>query len=228
MPLHLLVMILSRLNNIQTLGSAILSHPLFYAAYKDAPRIVVRSITRRHITSYLMRYAANAYEASRIGRHDKLAVLELQGWDMRPALLKEWLVGWESDPASTSAAVAASLIKTHRAVRYFRRRFFKDTAPFASEIRGPLPPHAEPTEPSPAEWYRVYRALYRFQIYCNLGFRTKQDLQPSPEWAQTFQDARSATMFGKFSPWVNEQLACIHDYLERILSKCTYQLPSRV
>jgi hypothetical protein len=26
-------------------------------------------------------------------------------------------------------------------------------------------------------------------------------------------------LFGPFSPWINEQLACVHDYLEEVLSK---------
>lgn len=223
MPLHLLVIILSRLNDMQTLGSAILSNSLFYAAYKDDPKIIVRSVIRRQIPTYLLRYAANAHQASRVDRQDKWAMMRLNGWDMREGPLHEWLARWEQDPTSASAAVAASLSKTHRVIRYYCQRFFRDTVPFVSELYGPLSSHAEFREPSRAERYRVYRALYRFQIYCNLGFRNEQDLQPSPEWAKDFRHGREATIFGAFSPWVNEQLACLHDYLERRLSRCTYK-----
>lgn len=230
MPLHLVVMILSRLDDMQTLGSAILSHSLFYTAYKDDPKGIVRSVIQWQIPPCFLRYAAIAYEASHVDRQDKWAVVGLRGWDMRTDSLKKWLVEWEQDPASTSAAVAASMSRTYRMVRHFGHRFLKDTLPLASElyVSPSLAFHTKAREPSLAEKYRIYRALFRFQIYCNLGFRTEQDLQPSPEWAQTFQYARSATMFGEFSPWVNEQLACMHDYLEQTLSKCTYKLSTLV
>lgn len=222
MPLHLLVIILSRLNDMTTLGSAILSNSLFYAAYKDNPRIIVQSIIRQQIPPDLLRYAANAYQASRVDRQDKWAMVRLCGWDMRQGPLHEWLARWEKDPTSASAAVAASLSRTHRVVRYYCQRFFRDTAPFVSELYGAQSSRAKYKEPSLAEKHRVYRALYRFQIYCNFGFRNEQDLQPSPEWAKDFQHSREARVFGAFSPWINEQLACIHDYLERRLSSCTF------
>lgn len=224
MPLHLVVLILSRLNTMQTLGSAILSNSLFYSAYKEDTKRIVRSIIREQIGTYLLRYAANAYEASHVDRQDRWAVAELKGWDMREKRLQEWLMEWEQEPSSTSAAVAASLSRTHTLVRYFGHRFLEDTSPLASEFYGAASSHAGSRRPSRTERYRVYRALYRFQIYCNLGFRTEQDLQPNSEWAGIFRHARSAMLFGEFSPWLNEQLACMHDYLEQILSKCTYKL----
>lgn len=219
MPLHLLVLILSRLNDMRSLGSAILSHSLFYAAYKDDAKGIVRSIIQRQIPAFYMRYAANAHEALHVDRQDKWAVVGLKGWDMRKGPLQEWLARWEEEPASTSAAVAASLSRTHSIVKYFSHRFLEDTSKLMSDFYAS---HAGSRKPSRAERYRVYRALYRFQIFCNLGFRTEQDLQPSTEWAETFGYACSATLFGQFSPWVNEQLACMHDYLEHILSKSMY------
>lgn len=204
---------------MQALGSAILSNSVLYAAYKDHMRGIIQSIIRRQIPTILMRYACNAYEASRVDREDEHAVYNLSGWDMRRAPLEEWLHQWEQDPNSTSAAVAASLSRTHSVVRYFCRLFFKDTCtlPLNSELFGTSCHRS--TKPSAEERYRVYRALYRFQIYCNLGFRTDDDLQPDVDWARTFRHARNTTLFRSFSPWVNEQLACMHDYLERVLSR---------
>lgn len=223
MPLHLLVLILSHLKDMRTLGSAILSHSLFYAAYKDDTQGIVRSVIQRQTPACYMRYAANAHEAAHVDRQDKWAVVQLKGWDMREGSLLEWLARWEQEPASTLAAVAASLSRTHSIVKYFSHRFLEDTSNLVSDFYEPLAHHTGTRKPRRTERYRVYRALYRFQIFCNLGFRTEQDLRPSTESAENFGYACRATLFGQFSPWVNEQLACMHDYLEQLLSKSTYQ-----
>lgn len=53
---------------------------------------------------------------------------------------------------------------------------------------------------------RIERSLYRFEIYCNLFRDSAQfTFAPGPEQREAY--------FSKFSPWENEQLACVQDYL---------------
>jgi hypothetical protein len=54
--------------------------------------------------------------------------------------------------------------------------------------------------------------MYRYLLYCNL-FRSDTPLDRGLESPITLY------FFQKFSPWVNEQLACVHDYFERVLSR---------
>ncbi|KAJ9646962.1 hypothetical protein H2204_000654 [Knufia peltigerae] len=62
--------------------------------------------------------------------------------------------------------------------------------------------------PTPTEIRRIQRTLYRFEIYCNL-FRARK----KPPAAAFDVDEHRTVFFSKFSPWENEQLGCIHDYL---------------
>ncbi|MCJ1402995.1 hypothetical protein MMC11_006217 [Xylographa trunciseda] len=60
---------------------------------------------------------------------------------------------------------------------------------------------------SSTERRRIERAFYRFELYCNL-FRERKygDDRFSPEEQRDI-------FFASYTPWENEQLACIHDYL---------------
>lgn len=61
------------------------------------------------------------------------------------------------------------------------------------------------SSPPPDELYRKHRAFYRFKIYCNL-FRARK-----PPTFNVYK--HQGVFFSKFSPWENELLGCIHDYL---------------
>lgn len=95
---------------------------------------------------------------------------------------------------------------------------------FASSTLSKLPVvdgHGNPQAPlSPNEWRRIEGNLYRFELYCNL-FRNHR-----PKFRQTglmAADEEQRDLFFKmYSPWENEQLACIHDFLWRQLSIRTY------
>jgi hypothetical protein len=60
------------------------------------------------------------------------------------------------------------------------------------------------------ENFRIMRALYRAELYWELFGRESGGLVSN----------LGNGFFDRHSPWVNEQLACIHDFLERELSKC--------
>ncbi|KAI0385011.1 hypothetical protein F5Y04DRAFT_292552 [Hypomontagnella monticulosa] len=63
------------------------------------------------------------------------------------------------------------------------------------------------TLPNRQEIVRVERALYRFQLYCNLFREGEPDHQKQRD-----------VYFSYFSAWENEQLACVHDLLVRMVA----------
>lgn len=230
LPMHVVGLILTQLDDMRTLGSAIVSHPLLYASYKDlGPNTVVKSILRRQIPANVMRYAVLAYDAHRVDHRDAKAVRSLVAWasSRRPDLearFQEWYFEWRLDTDKEAApAIAAALSKTHSVIHYFCDRFIKDALPLAQDslATGADPNRSSPTSASTTEIYRVHKALYRFQAYCNL--RVRQASDPDSETAAGNAFSHIQTVLSAFSPWVNEQLACIHDYLERVLSRCTYR-----
>lgn len=226
MPLHLLTLILSELDDMHSLGSAIRSHRLLYAAYQDDINTVLKSILRNQIPPGLMRYAVAAYDARYIGRDDKkvleeLLVRTLARRDRRGITFQERFLKSRIENNAGAPALAAALSSTHSVVQHFSRRFLADTLPLAPQVFGSA--RSGSAEASVDEIFRACRALYRFEIYCNLGFRDdhKGDLDGdlSQGWSSVLRECQEDTHFRAFSPWVNEQLACMHDYLERELSR---------
>lgn len=57
---------------------------------------------------------------------------------------------------------------------------------------------------------RYEREFYRFELYCNLYHDFKTPVMSLEEQRVFF--------FSNFSPWENEQLTCVHDYLIRLLA----------
>lgn len=226
MPLHLLTEILSRLDDMHSLGSAIKSHRLLYAAYQDDKDTVLKSIIRNQISPDLMRYAVAAYDARYVDRDDEkalkqLVVDSLAHRDRRGRTLQERFLEYRIGNNASTPALAAQLSSTHSVVQHFSRRFLADTLPLAPQVLGPDRSASE--NASENEIFRAQRALYRFQIYCNLGFRDNIDTNPGGDltqgWSSALRECQKYYHFRSFSPWVNEQLACMHDYLERQLSK---------
>ena len=59
------------------------------------------------------------------------------------------------------------------------------------------------------EMRRLERAFYRFEIYANIFGHPKARPFTGEEQASAF--------FGRFSPWENEQLACVHYHLMQLV-----------
>ena len=70
--------------------------------------------------------------------------------------------------------------------------------------------------PTRQELRRIERALYRFEIYCDL-FREIPN-ERSSTIPSAINSEQSQLFFAKFAPYENEQLGCIHDFLVRAIS----------
>jgi hypothetical protein len=213
MPVHLLSMVLSDLDGMQTLGSAILSHSSFYAAYKEQSRNIITRIVQNQIPLDLIPYAIAVYKATQVDHRNlkEVKLLLIRHFSDEALLPRSML-----QPEHLEPAVAHLLSKTHSAVERFSHDFVDDTLPLTRDQPGLYRPNHN--QASPSEVFRIRRALYRFQLYCNLSFRDERDLRRDKEQRETLFHYQQRFLFGLFSPWVNEQLACIHDYLERVLS----------
>ncbi len=110
-------------------------------------------------------------------------------------------------------AVDENLDSMHAMVEWFTRDFARDTLPLVGKELGLERPGEMVL--SADETFRIHRAMYRFQMYCNLFYKSPP--ATAQEW--WFGLGLRKYFFGRYSPWVNEQLACIHDYFERVLSR---------
>lgn len=71
---------------------------------------------------------------------------------------------------------------------------------------------------SPTEYFRVCRAFYRVELLFDL-FRS------DPETASAGIEKR--LFLSRHPPWENEQLGCVHDFLEKKLSDGRHVLDSK-
>lgn len=220
MPLHLLALVLSQLDSIPTLASAILAHSSFYAAFDEDRNRIARAVLVNQIPPEILDYAVPTYLASsgKIDRSDLRSIskfLTRQFSGVLPARLR-WPCELAAERGPVDMNLFSALSRTHCIVEHFTRDFLQDTLPL-------LPNHLglrrqACSAASPDEVFRIQRAIYRFQLYCNL-FRfpyTRQQI------AHDLESLLTVCFFGPFSPWVNEQLACVHDYFERILSRSKF------
>lgn len=246
LPLHLLSMVLAQLDSMESLRSAIFSHSLFYGAFRDDTKHVVQCILRNQIPPDVMHYAAAAFETKLVDKDNSNQVVPIlrsvfEGSNREPngVPFQEWCLEWVFDHSAggtglmnafgrrqvgqsrrptDATAIANTFSKTHDAVEYFCRRFIHERLPLMHKLVGRrLTPQAGC--PSQPELLRIRRALYRFQIYCNLMFRSDVDFHPGRRVRENRNFYLGHYFFNAISPWVDEQLCCIHDYLEDVLSR---------
>lgn len=69
---------------------------------------------------------------------------------------------------------------------------------------------------TPTETQRIRTALFRFELFCNL-YRKSPNL---PEWKQERPSCseRKEAFLDKFSPWENEQMFTVYEYLRKLVT----------
>ncbi|KAM5354235.1 hypothetical protein ACJ41O_000885 [Fusarium nematophilum] len=223
LPLHLVADILRLLDNIQQLPPVLLSHRIFYSALLDTPSLPL-DILRSQISDNLLPLAIAAYTSQK-------NIRDLKGIDAEGFLTKCYdnpLQDVTSGQAHLTLAQALQVGRIDDSLSELRDEF---TLCSLRRLYGVNHDDSISDDQglSPGEAYRISRALYRFQIYRNLFLdrEKEEDLFPSgydddvevdeEEDAKPDKDQKKL-FFDRHSPWVNEQLACVYDYLETRLT----------
>jgi hypothetical protein len=214
LPLHLIAGILSLLDNIQQLPSILLSHPVFYSAILETPTLPL-DILHRTIPSSLLPLAVATYES-------QSAIRESHGLGVE-AFLVECYGNAPRDinggQLRLSVAQALQLDNVYGAISELSNEFALCSLRRIHGLRkyDPIP---DDQQVSPIESYRISRAFYRLQIYRNLFLSGKKESNLFANSEDHTRDHLSRDkvqkdlFFGRHSPWVNEQLACVYDHLE--------------
>ncbi|KAJ3577903.1 hypothetical protein NPX13_g2663 [Xylaria arbuscula] len=71
---------------------------------------------------------------------------------------------------------------------------------------------------SPMEQFRFYRAFYRVELFLRL-FRGD-----STQLWSFLEDEQVGIFLSRHPPWVNEQLGCVHDYIEKRFSQASHDV----
>jgi hypothetical protein len=204
LPREINNLIMCNLSDIQSLKAVILSHSFFYRLFLEGRNSIIHQIVSRTIPSGLLFHAVIILESSRLqpwARGKVKHLLHLYHHKRDILLSRQWTI---SD--------ALALCQFHHHVSFFASNF-------AMSALSKLPPNPDAKEPSltpsMTEWSRIYRNFYRFELYCNLFRPYGGKKEPQPRLSA---EEQRELFFDLYSPWENEQLACVHDFLWRSLS----------
>ena len=194
LPPELVQQILSLLPDASSLLSAVRASSSLYNAFIGAELLITSQVVRNLINVDVLPEAAAAWKSSRLAPLTR---------DLLENFIDDQLRSRQSPPLSWTLSEALPLCGLQRHVEFFSLDFASQASDqmFASSDSNNLLRNF----PTPGELHRIHRALYRFEIFCNL-FRSRKSL------AFGMCDQRTL-FFSNFSPWENEQLGCIHDYL---------------
>lgn len=203
LPLEIAQAILASLDDIFSLISAALTCPFLFNALRNAEETITTQVLINQLSPELVHDAIIVQESSSYkkgGRsHDQVIELIDRYIDgMREA---------SPPPLRWKLSDALPLAEFHDKVQYL-------SYDLASKVLSKHPIRSKPepksTSPSRGEISRIDRTLYRLEIYCNLFWNRS---------AHSYEECnrQNLAFFSRFSPWENEQLACIRDYIYKIL-----------
>jgi len=220
MPLHLLSIMLAQLDSMPSLVSAIFSHSSFYAAFNEDRDRIVRQIITSQISPGILNYAMRTHAASlwEPDRCSRRGLEQIRDFLFDHPVDTDFCDTEPQDqtfarPGSIDLRLAAALSRTHATVEFFTNDFLRDTLPLVRQELGLR--RRNLTAATKTEVFRIHRAIYRFQLYCDLVRHpfTREE-ERDHLWPILFSN-----YFSNFSPWVNEQLASVCEYFDRVLSR---------
>ncbi|KAJ6780402.1 hypothetical protein PWT90_02289 [Aphanocladium album] len=221
-PLHVLGLVLRELDTLQSLGAAILAHPVLHAAFAEDPARITRDILDAQMSPATARLAYAAHAARSVDRTSTDAVKKFAD---------DWLVPLDDDAAAAQAgseggplgvwpwglslADVVSMSKAHGVVEDLTRRLVDAALPQCEGLFGTR--RTDYARATPAEVARIHRVLYGYEIYCGLLFRDAGDCKADLSWRTEVNFQLSAALYHDNVVKANNQLACIHDFLENIV-----------
>ncbi|KAF2489262.1 hypothetical protein BU16DRAFT_598145 [Lophium mytilinum] len=206
LPCELVASILRNLDNFSSLLPSLLACRHFYSSFTENPRIQ-SEVLQRQVTPALLPYSIALMEASRLPRPRTAASIHT----LLDTLYK--------DPAQLIARLQTMPLPmvlrmgcTHNVIHDLAAEFATDAWGLLlqgdSRVSGDL-------SLSSKEEFRFHRAFYRVELFFQL-FRDYQGGEAGLLEAREFQQFLS-----RHPPWENEQLGCVHDFLEKRLSEAS-------
>jgi len=198
LPLHIVAAILSLLGSPPDILSAILSHRVFYGAFKQHQKSIISDLVKNMIPPSLLPYALLLLYSSKIKPHDADGVT---------AFLGQYRKGMSSTEvtrrlSNLSHSDVSIIIKNWTAAQALCKLYATEALRELEDRTGIKHSGTLSTN----EEKRIYRAIFRYQILWNLC-----DSQTPHEAA--FEEPIDA-FFATHSPWVNKQLSHFFYFIE--------------
>ncbi|KAF5532407.1 hypothetical protein FMEXI_12457 [Fusarium mexicanum] len=218
LPLHLIADILCLLHNIQDLPPILLSHRIFYSALLDTPSLPV-DIIRSQIPDNLLPLAFTAFKSQKSVRETSSISVE----EFLTHCYNNSMRNVDGSQLHLTVGEAVEVVRVNDALSGLRDEFALCSLRKLHGVNQDKPIESGQGL-SPDECYRISRAFYRFQIHRNLFLDKEQEIDLFPSYDDEEEEDSSSDnelkklFFDRHSPWVNEQLACVYDFLETRLT----------
>lgn len=205
LPCEVVAIIFNNLDNVRFILPCILACRKFYLTYLQYPSIK-REVLANHITKSLLPYAVAVRVASHLPK------------PLSAVSIDEVLGGIYGSQAQLNARLSLDEMPFDDLLYMARMHDIIHglVMEFAGSAWSILSPHD--TNLSVSEYSRFCRAFYRFEILCSL-FSTE-----SPVFTDLEASKAKAQFFSKHPSWENEQIGCVHDFLERKMSEGQWPL----
>lgn len=210
LPLHLVADILSRLNTIEVLKSAVLSHRIFRDAFRESTHVIAQSIILNRIPEDVLPFSLALLASTRATADDLDAVPRLMT-DLDHHIQDRTLA--LKTLSHLTLPDFDFLSRTQGTIQSLSDMFCAETLPLFSQWFHPESGHLQ--EATTGDHFRIHRALYRYQILCNL-FCNPTDPRSSDE--EVIRKEGELVMLS-FAPWINEQLLCVYYFIQRAVTK---------
>lgn len=203
-PCELIASILRNLDDLRSLTPVLLSCRHIYSSYKQSPNIAA-AILRQKVTPALLPYAVAASEAYSLPRPRDGDTIQ----GLLDALYQEPL-SLANRVTSLPMTTLMGMSRTHDMILALTTDFANDAWNRLRQADDSLP---LTVSLSTTEQFRFCRSFYRIQIF--YGLFTGRSSNPNT----IFEESVNSWFFPKHPLWENEQLGCIHDFLEARLAK---------
>lgn len=211
LPSELKALILHSAPSIPALQTLVRSSPLYHKVYLDERKVILSAVLLRDIGPQVLPDALAVHKASQIG---------FDGSSLRKDSVKSFISQYKAERGSSSPATCDPLdIGTLESLSRLQSVVTKITSDFCEATLSVHPVTGERTQPhrdlSINEKRRIYRALYRFELFRAL-FTEPRGIQIPPESRRCFDSMDQSLLFlSIFKAWEVEEVACVRDYIIR-------------
>jgi hypothetical protein len=219
------IQILASLSGIRYLLPAVLTHRTFNTAFKEHRQYILRGILLRQIPYRLLPLAIATHKATKAIHQRWDADHDCHNWEAVSGLLEEAfsqpspLYPFRNMPILSPEDIL-SMEKRQAMIGHFTEDFARTALSRFKDIFADSEIGSRDETCTEMERDRLFRAFYRFELYSSTFGRKALDfaiggaeLVSQVELDQVLRRIL-ALFFWPWSPWANEQFACVFQYLD--------------
>jgi hypothetical protein len=218
LPPELNLAILSWLPDLRSLDALLRASPGCYRVYQTSKTKILAALLRRELAPSILFEARSASRAKHIPRDENWLPILSNFMDEYKASKAEIKVGEPDPDLDLGDEDVEQMAKRHLLIQTLIGYFCTDTVLHipVTEAPGTSASLNLEFEMSETERHRIYRSLYRYQIFVTLfGDKSFQpSYRPKDFWAQEMAEL-FLSAFAQ-SPWEVEELACVRDWMYRV------------